>query len=107
MKSWILILGFVVPAADAQAPSFADLAKLPEVIDMELSPDGTLLAASVPIDSARQGIVVIDLNSNKPIASAKLRDARETFSDFMWVNDSYLLVSYASRDGGLAQPRPT
>ncbi len=91
----------------AAPPGFDELARLPAVRQMQLSPSGNQLALSIPVDSARTRIGVLDLQSMQVRANTQLRGAQETFGSFMWVNDRYLLLSLASTEGGFAQARPT
>lgn len=86
------------------APSFADLAKRPAIRSMQLSPNGKLLGAMIPVDNARNVVGVIDLETLQVKAAAQLRAPDETFAGFTWVNDRYLVLAYAKRFGGFAQP---
>jgi dipeptidyl aminopeptidase/acylaminoacyl peptidase len=100
-----LWLATTLPAAEApKPPSFADLAKRPAVRSLQLSPNGKLLGAMIPVDNARNVVGVIDLETLEIKAAAQLRAPDETFSGFTWASDRYLVLTYAQRSGGFAQP---
>jgi len=100
-----LWLATTLPAAETpKVPSFADLAKRPAVRSLQLSPNGKLLGAMIPVDNARNVVGVIDLETMEVKAAAQLRAPDETFSSFTWVSDRYLVLSYAQRLGGFAEP---
>lgn len=95
-------------AAEAPTPpSFAELAKRPTVQRLQLSPNGKLLGAMIPVDNARNVVGVIDLETMEVKAAAQLRAPNETFSDFVWASDRYLVLAYARRFGGFAAAMPT
>lgn len=97
-----------LPAAETpQAPSFAELAKRPAIRSLQLSPNGKLLGAMIPVDNARNVVGVIDLETLEVKAAAQLRAPDETFSGFTWVGDRYLVLAYAKRFGGFADAQPT
>lgn len=103
-----LWLASAAPAAEApKVPSFAELAKRPAIRSMQLSPNGKLLGAMIPVDNARNVVGVIDLATLEIKAAAQLRAPDETFSGFTWVNDRYLVLAYAKRWGGFADAQPT
>ncbi|MCU0755860.1 MAG: prolyl oligopeptidase family serine peptidase [Xanthomonadales bacterium] len=103
-----LWLTTTLPAAETpKVPSFAELAKRPAIRSLQLSPNGKLLGAMIPVDNARNVVGVIDLATLEVKAAAKLRASDETFSGFTWVSDRYLLLSYAQRRGGFAAADPT
>lgn len=95
-------------AAEAPTPpSFAELAKRPAVRSLQLSPNGKLLGAMIPVDNARNVVGVIDLETMEVKAAAQLRAPNETFGSFVWASDRYLVLSMAQRFGGFAQAAPT
>jgi dipeptidyl aminopeptidase/acylaminoacyl peptidase len=100
-----LWLATALPAAEApKTPSFADLARRPAVRSLQLSPNGKLLGAMIPVDNARNVVGVIDLETLEIKAAAQLRAPDETFADFTWASNRYLVLSYAQRSGGFAEP---
>lgn len=112
MRLFCLLPMFFVTAVAANTaavtpPSFADLAKRPAVSELKLSPNGRLLAATIPVDNARLRVGVIDLDTMQVKSSMQLRSTEETFSSFMWVGDKYLVLSLARRFDGLADASPT
>lgn len=97
-----------LPAAEApKPPSFAELAKRPAVRSLQLSPNGKLLGAMIPVDNARNVVGVIDLETMQVKAAAQLRAPNETFGSFVWASDRYLVLSMAQRFGGFAQAANT
>lgn len=101
-----LIASTAVCAAE-EPPSFADLGKRSAVRDMRVSPDGTMLAVSLPVDTSRNRIGVLDIDTMTVKAASQLRSSLETYSSFMWVNDRYLLLTLATTFGGFADARDT
>ena len=82
-------------AAVAAAPPPAEFFFRSDDIDaVRLSPSGRWLAMSVPMDSGRLGLVVIDLQTAQPLATV----ANYSNSDvgrFEWVNDEQLVYDLA------------
>ncbi len=89
--------------ARAQAPvALEDYFKKSAYSQVELSPNGKLLAAIVP-NGTRNGVVVVDLESKKGNVVAAYRDA--DIREFHWVNDKRMVYSLIDLQAGLAEQR--
>lgn len=93
-------------AVAAEPPSVEAFLKRPTFFDMKISPDGRHLATTVPLDDDKTVLAVLDRVNMKPSAVLQMR-GHEHVDDFIWVNDTRLVVSATKKDGMLDQPVPT
>jgi len=71
----------------------------PDVEDARLSPSGRWLALATQVTKGRTGLVVVDLQTGKPVAApANYADA--DVDDFYWVNDDRLVYDLTDRQRG-------
>ncbi|TJY60010.1 S9 family peptidase [Sinimarinibacterium sp. CAU 1509] len=86
----------------AAPPSVRDFARHAEFGKAKLSPDGTLLAATVPRGDETH-VAVIRLADMKIIGSLRAPD-HEHAADLWWVSDERIVIAIGSSAGPLEQP---
>lgn len=102
-----IVLALVAVGAVAAEPlPIEAFLKRPMFLDMKISPDGKHLAATVPLDDDKTVLAVLDRENMKASAVLQMR-GHEHVDDFVWVNDTRLVVSATKKDGMLDQPVPT
>jgi len=90
----------------AAPPPLADFVRRPESGEIRISPAGQYVATTVPLASGKTALVVIDRQSMRITASLRGR-AEDDIGDFVWVNDTRVVASMATRLGGRDRPVPT
>lgn len=90
----MLALCVALPAARAATPPVEAYAGLPQLADIEISPNGTLLAARVAIDNEYRLAVLQQLNGQYQIVYLLSEDAGFSTKWFYWANDETLLISF-------------
>ncbi|MDE2306147.1 MAG: S9 family peptidase [Gammaproteobacteria bacterium] len=80
------------PAAASPAP-LAAYGRLPSLADVELSPDGNLLAY-VMRRANQRALIVVDLGNGHPLAALKLGDLK--VRAIGWVDQDRLLIEYST-----------
>ena len=86
--------------ARAAAPLPAELFyRQPDIQDARLSPSGRWLALTTQVSKGRTGLVVIDLQTGKPM-SAPANYSDGDVDDFFWVNDDRLVYDLTDRQRG-------
>lgn len=109
-----LLLPFAVQAQTA-APTPAksagtsydigDFIRDDRFVDVKISPNGTYVAATVPLTSDDKTVLVILKPGQKqPYGHVTLKERNTHVADFWWVSDDRLLFTIGERTGGLEQP---
>ncbi len=109
-----LLLPFAVQAqtaAPASAKSagtsydIADFIRDDRFVDVKISPKGTYVAATIPLNADDKTVMVILKPGQKePYGHVTLKDRNTHVAQFWWVSDDRLLFSVGERAGGLEQP---
>jgi len=102
------LLAMAVASVSASAAPRVDLEamlKHDQFGEVQISPDGQYLAATVPQDD-RQGLVVMRLSDSSFTTSFTL-GKDEYIHDLLWVNDKRLLIRVDERIGALERPQET
>ena len=104
-----LLVGFLfgcLPPALMAAPVNLDtfLAR-DQFQQIQLSPDGSQMAASVPLDD-RTGLVIIRLADNT-VTGTFSPPSNNHVADFSWANSDRVLLALGEKFGRLEQPQPT
>ncbi|MES5815621.1 S9 family peptidase [Pseudoxanthomonas sp. Soil82] len=104
--AWALCVLFaLVPQAAPAAVDVESFVKREQFRDVQVSPGGTYLAATLPMED-RTGLVILRLSDRK--VTAKFSLGRNTdIAWFQWVNDGRVLLGVADKFGMLARPRAT
>lgn len=104
--AWALCVLFaLVPQAAPAAVDVESFVKREQFRDVQVSPGGTYLAATLPMED-RTGLVVLRLSDRK--VTAKFSLGRNTdIAWFQWVNDGRVLLGVADKFGMLARPQAT
>jgi len=92
-------------ARAATAVDVASFVKREQFRDVQLSPGGTYLAATLPMED-RTGLVVLRLSDRKVTAKFSL-GRNSDIAWFQWVNDGRVLLGVADKFGMLARPQAT
>ena len=103
-----LLLAWVGGLASASATAGVDLdamLKRSKFGEIQISPDGQYLAATVPGED-RQGLVVMRL-SDSSFTTAFTLGKDQYINDVLWVNDKRLLIRVDERFGALEEPQFT
>jgi dipeptidyl aminopeptidase/acylaminoacyl peptidase len=100
-----LVLSLVATTGWAAAPSVRDFARHAEFGIAKLSPDGSLLAATVPRGEETH-VAVIRLADMKVIGNLRAPD-QEHAVDLWWVNDERIVIAVGSSAGPLEAPELT
>lgn len=100
LLSALVLAGVLAPAA-AEVP-IESFFKHSEFRDIQLSPDGKYLAATVP-DEETQALVVMELATRKVTGAARFSDSRQVGS-FAWASNTRLAFTISDRAGGLVAP---
>ena len=110
-KGWGAAMALCAVLACAQEVARAATADIEPFVrreqfrDVKLSPDGTYLAATLPMED-RTGLVVLRLSDHEVTARFSL--GRNTdIAWFEWANDERVLLGVADKFGMLAQPQST
>ncbi len=107
-KVTALLLALAVGLVSASARAGVDLdamLKHSQFDDIEISPDGQYLAATIPQDD-REGLIVMR-RSDSAITTAFTLGKDEYIYTFEWVNNKRLLIRVAEKIGALEQPQDT
>lgn len=88
----------------AKTPGLEDFIRMDRFHTVKISPKGTYIAATVPVDD-KTVLVVLKPGESKPTAHFNLR-GRTHVMDFVWANDERLLFTLGEKDGALEQPTP-
>ncbi len=104
--AWALCVLFaLVPQAAPAAVDVESFVKREQFRDVQVSPGGTYLAATLPMED-RTGLVILRLSDRK--VTAKFSLGRNTdIAWFQWVNDGRVLLGVADKFGMLARPQAT
>jgi dipeptidyl aminopeptidase/acylaminoacyl peptidase len=100
LSALILVFAGAVAGASAaaeSAPTLDDFLRHPEIEDVRISPEGTLLAVTVPKDD-RTDIMVLKADTLAPVAYWNL-GADVYPSELLWVDEERLVFRVASREG--------
>jgi len=100
-----LLLAMTGASAGAAGVDLETMLKHPQFGDIQISPDGQLLAATLPLDD-REGLVVMR-RSDSSIVTSFNPEKDEYINHFEWVGDKRLLLREAERFGALEQPQET
>ncbi|MFN2300523.1 MAG: prolyl oligopeptidase family serine peptidase [Gammaproteobacteria bacterium] len=107
---WVVVAGVAAYAAAAGAapPPIEDLMRFPQFREVQLSPSGEYLAATVP-DGDQTGVVILDLRDPENVhISAGIRvNQFENAASLSWANDNRLIFTSERQEGTLARPLPT
>jgi dipeptidyl aminopeptidase/acylaminoacyl peptidase len=116
-KTLFLLLALVCAplAATAQTPAPTTAASAPydigdfirddRFVNVKLSPNGTYVAATVPLTADDKTVLVIlKPGETKPYGHVTLKNRNTHVADFWWVSDDRLLFTVGERAGGLEQP---
>jgi dipeptidyl aminopeptidase/acylaminoacyl peptidase len=99
--SLLALLPFAA-AADTTSPTLEEFFRHAEFRDIQISPDGKHLAATVP-DEDTQALVVFTREKRKVTGVARFEDEREVAA-FRWVSSSRLAFTMNDRVGSLVRP---
>ncbi|MEO1320563.1 MAG: hypothetical protein AAFV30_08345, partial [Pseudomonadota bacterium] len=101
LAALILAVWIAVPCAAAVTEDVAAFAKLPQFSNVEISPDGSRIAALVTIEGKR-AIYTLEIGTGKPKVMAA--DDQWHLSWVAWVDNRYVLVGIKTpfRRGGVA-----
>lgn len=90
------------------APTLEDLMRFPQFREVQLSPTGEYLAATVP-DGEQTGVVILDLRdpANVRVSAAIRINQFENAGVLTWANDNRLTFTSNRQEGTLARPTPT
>ena len=103
MRNWLLCsLLAASPALLAAPPSIEDFFRYMEFRDIQISPDGKHLAATVP-DENTQALVVFTREKRRITGVARFDDEREV-SSFSWASSKRLAFTMNDRLGSLVRP---
>lgn len=97
-----MVLSLAASTAWAATPSIRDFARHAEFGIAKLSPDGSLLAATVPRGDETH-VAVIRLADMKVIGNLRAPD-HEHAADLWWVNDERIVIAIGSSAGPLEAP---
>lgn len=95
----------LIAAAPCGAVDLQQYVKKDKFEDIELSPKGDYVAATVPLED-RTVLAIIRRSDNKVTGTFALGKNTHV-TDFSWVNDERVLISVAEKFGALDQPRLT
>lgn len=87
-----------------KTPVLEDFIRTDRFHTVKISPKGTYIAATVPVDD-KTVLVVLKPGETKPMAHFNLRGKTHVM-DFAWANDNRLLFTLGEKDGALEQPSP-
>jgi dipeptidyl aminopeptidase/acylaminoacyl peptidase len=112
LLSALLLLPFVVhaqtaaPAKAGDAPyNIGDFIHDDRFVDVRISPKGTYIAATVPLNNDDKTVMVILKPGQKePYGHVTLKEPNTHVAQFWWVSDDRLLFTIGERAGGLEQP---
>lgn len=91
-------------AAETQpAYTLEDFLKQPRFRSAKLSPNGTYVAATVPLED-RTVLVILKPGQDKPYGYVNFRETNTHVIDFEWVNNERILFTLGERAGTLEQP---
>ena len=108
----LLLLPFAAPAQTA-APeqggtrpyNIGDFIRDDRFVDVRISPKGTYVAATVPLNNDDKTVMVILKPGQKePHGHVTLKEPNTHVAQFWWVSDDRLLFTIGERAGGLEQP---
>lgn len=105
LAAWLVAACLLVASPVLAQADVANFIKLDRFDDIKLSPTGEYYAATVPLGD-RTGLVVLRRANNEVTAQFAL--GKDThISDFVWANDTRLLLSMAEAFGSDDTPSPT
>ena len=93
-------------AAAAAAPPLQDFLRHAQFLDVEISPTGEYLAASVMASEDTGALVILRRSDLKMTGSFKLR-GRTLVDYFEWANDERIVFSVQEKQGSLDNPSGT
>ena len=74
-------------------------------VDVRISPNGTYIAATVPLgDEDKTVMVILKPGQKEPYGHVTLKEPNTHVAQFWWVSDNRLLFTIGERTGGLEQP---
>lgn len=92
------------PAESAAKPAtLDDFLRLDRFQQVKISPKGTYVAATVPVDD-KTVLVILKPGQAKPMAHFNMRGKTHVI-DFWWVNDDRVLFALGEKQGGLDKPQ--
>ena len=102
-------LGSAQAPAAAQAETapynLGDFIRDDRFVDVKISPKGTYVAATIPLNADDKTVMVILKPGQKePYGHVTLKDRNTHVAQFWWVSDDRLLFTVGERAGGLEQP---
>jgi hypothetical protein len=100
-----VLLCVLAAAAMAEPVSFTDLARHPRYKMVEISPDGTHVAATTVLASGQTVLSLVNLVTHKGV-NIRPREGDDVL-DFWWVSPQYVVYSEAEHDGGWDVPIAT
>ena len=93
------------PPASAEIP-LEEFTKLPLYGNLNISPTGEYLAATVRNDDGQMSLVIMSMRSNE--VTARIRGFRRDFiNDFFWANDERIVASLGRQYGSPDTPSAT
>jgi dipeptidyl aminopeptidase/acylaminoacyl peptidase len=103
------VFGLLMSAGLANANSAAEMSvkdfwKHSEFEQVQISPDGKYLAATVP-DEETRALVIFTRKERKVTGVARFSDKRQVGA-FTWVNDERVAFTMSDRGGRLVRPQP-
>lgn len=107
MRRIFFIIFIFFNAVVMAGPSLEDFARHPQFIDVKLSPDGKLLAATMRSDEGRIELVVLDRTKNLQPISRSAFTGDSSIASFNWVSDFRLVFSLSREVGSLDRPIST
>ncbi len=113
----LLSFPFLAPAQAETVPSAAaasgetapynlgDFIRDDRFVDVKISPKGTYVAATIPLNADDKTVMVILKPGQKePYGHVTLKERNTHVAQFWWVSDDRLLFTIGERAGGLEQP---
>lgn len=111
MLSALLLFPVLASAQTAAAPvdtapyNLGDFIRDDRFVDVKISPKGTYVAATIPLNADDKTVMVILKPGQKePYGHVTLKDRNTHVAQFWWVSDDRLLFTIGERTGGLEQP---
>ena len=111
LLSVLLSLPVFASAQTSAAPAevvpynLGDFIRDDRFVDVKISPKGTYVAATIPLNADDKTVMVILKPGQKePYGHVTLKDRNTHVAQFWWVSDDRLLFTVGERAGGLEQP---
>ena len=107
MLSFPVFASAQTAAAPVEAAPYnlGDFIRDDRFVDVKISPNGTYVAATIPLNADDKTVMVILKPGQKePYGHVTLKDRNTHVAQFWWVSDDRLLFTVGERAGGLEQP---